>query len=190
MMSVAQEYNVIIDAYAVAPYISPTTSGQATPINTATWNAANITQMADLFIHDVWYNPTNTTSFPGPTNGSVSGTHWAYITSYNEWLATNHPGERPCILVAYECGYSNGAPDTCTTCSSGVNEGMGGNFGNICPALNHDIQYDPVWRIYQKDFYALLQILGFTDTCFQSDITYYFYEYAWGAVLMGRSTGW
>ena len=68
-----REYNVIIDAYDVAPYIGPTASSQSNPINTATWNAANITQMADLFIHDVWYNPANTTSFVGPTNGSVSG---------------------------------------------------------------------------------------------------------------------
>ena len=180
MLSVAQEYNVIIDAYAVAPYIGPTATAQSIPINTATWNAANITQIADLFIHDVWYNPANTTSFVGPANGSVSGTHWAYITSYNAWLDANFPGTRHCILVGYEGGYSTGAPDTCTTCSSGVNEGMGGNgYGNICPYLNHDIKYDPVWRIYEKDFYALLQRLGFTDVNIYAECLYYFYQYAW-----------
>ena len=180
MLSVAQEYNVIIDAYAVAPYIGPTATAQSIPINTATWNAANITQIADLFIHDVWYNPANTTSFVGPANGSVSGTHWAYITSYNAWLDANFPGTRHCILVGYEGGYSTGAPDTCTTCSSGVNEGMGGNgYGNICPYLNHDIKYDPVWRIYEKDFYALLQRLGFRDVNIYADCLYYFYQYAW-----------
>ena len=90
------------------------------------------------------------------------------------------------FLLAYECGYSTGAPDTCTTCSSGVNEGMGENgYGNICPALNHDIQYDPVWRIYEKDFYALLQILGFTNINIQSMIAYYFYQYAWGMQTWG-----
>jgi len=179
MLSVAQEYNVIIDAYAVAPYISVTQSTQATPVNTAAWNAANITQMADLFIHDVWYNPQNTTSFVGPTNGSVAGTHWAFITSYNEWLATNHPGERPCVLIGYEAGYGNGAPPTQTTCSSGY------TASNIYYYTNHDIPYDPVWRIYEKDFYALLQLLGFTNVNIQSIIAYYFEYSAWGMQTWG-----
>ena len=186
MLSVAQQYNVIIDAYAVAPYISVTETTQSKPINAAAWGTANITQMADMFIHDVWYNPQNTTGCVGPTNGSVSGTHWAYIASYNEWLATNYPGERACILVGYEAGYGNGAPNECVTCSSGVNEGMGGNgYGNICTALNHDIPYDPVWRIYEKDYYALMQTLGFTDVNIQSIIAYYFYQSAWGMQTWG-----
>ena len=186
MLSVAQQYNVIIDAYAVAPYISVTETTQSIPINVAAWGTANITQMADMFIHDVWYNPQNTTEYVGPTNGSVSGTHWAYIAGYNEWLATNYPEERPCILVGYEAGYGNGAPNECVTCSSGVNDGMCGNgYGNICPALNRDISYDPVWRIYEKDFYALMQILGFTDVNIQSIITYYFYQSVWDMQTWG-----
>ena len=187
MLSVAQTYNVIIDAYTVACYIFPTENSQATPISTAAWNAASIPQMADLFIHDVWYNPTNTTSFVGPTNGSVPGTHWAYIQSYNTWLAANFPGSRPCVLCSYECGFSQGAPDTCTTCSSGVNLGMGGSgYGNICPALNRDISYDPVWRIYEKDFYALMQSLGFTDMTIQSNVAYYFYQSDWAMFVWGH----
>ena len=177
VLPVAQEYNVIYDAYEVAEYISPINNAT----NIATWNLASIPQMADLFIHDVYYNPANTTEYIGPVDGSVSGTHWAIIKSYNEWLAANVPGSRPCILCSYECGYSDGAPDGCTTCSSGMNLGMGGSgFGNICPDLNHDISYDPVWRIYEKDFYTLLQSYGFTDINVQSYVMYYFYETAWG----------
>ena len=179
MLSVAQTYNVIIDAYAVAPYIGVTQNSQATPVNTATWNTANITQMADLFIHDVWYNPANTSSFVGPTNGSVAGTHWAYITAYNEWLATNYPGERPCILIGYESGYTNGSPPTQTTCSNGY------TASNIYYYTDHDISYDPVWRIYEKDYYALIQSLGFTDCHIQSVVGYYFQSYAWGMQTWG-----
>ena len=181
------EHNVIVDAYFIAPYISPTASTQATPISTASWNAANITQMADLFIHDVWHNPLNTTGFVGPQDGSVAGTHWNAIATYNAWLDANHPGTRHMVLVGYEGDYSIGAPDTCTTCSSGVNYGFDSaqGFGNITPYLNHDIQYDPVWRIYEKDYFALLQNLGFSNINNQSIIIYYFYEMAWGTFYWG-----
>ena len=186
MIPVLEQYDVIIDSYDVAPYIGPTAGSQANPVNTATWNAANPTQMADLFIHDVWYNPQNTTSFVGPTNGSVPGTHWALINGYNAWLDANHPGTRHCVLCAYECGYSTGCPNTCTTCRSGVNLGVGGSgYGNICTALNRDVSYDPVWRIYEKDFYALLQVLGFSDINIQSLVMYYFYQYAWDVCSWG-----
>ena len=51
--------------------------------------------------------------------------------------------------------------------------------------MNHDIQYDPVWRIYQNDYCALLQSLGFTDIHLQSDVIYYFAQYCWGMYIWG-----
>ena len=103
------DHNVIADAYFVAPYISPTSTTQSTPISTASWNAANSTQMADMFIHDVYYNTANTTSFIGPQDGSIAGTHWNAITTYNAWLDANHPGTRHMVLVGYEGDYNIGA---------------------------------------------------------------------------------
>src|SRR5208337_5322758 len=80
----------------------------------------------------------------------------------------------------------SGAPDTGTTCSSGVNLGMSGSgYGNIGTDLNRDISYDPVWRIYEKDYFALLQRLGFSDINIQSLVMYYFYQYAWDVYSWG-----
>ena len=61
----------------------------------------------------------------------------------------------------------------------------GQGFGNISTYLNHDIQYDPVWRIYEKDYFALLQNLGFSNINNQSIIMYYFYQMAWGTFVPG-----
>jgi len=112
--------------------------------------------MADLLIHDIYYTS-------GDLNPYLSG-HQANISGYNAWLNTNFPGTRHCILYGYEGGYGAGAPSACT----------------YEYQENHDVAYDPVWRIYEKDFYAMMQNAGFADLCLYSYNIYYFYDQTWG----------
>ena len=53
-------------------------------------------------------------------------------------------------------------------------------YGNVVPCWNHDIQYDPVWRIYQKDVYALLQANSLVEFASYSYSWFAFYEQFWG----------
>ncbi len=170
MLGYAQAVGIPIDAYAVAPYLSP--GNDAAPSGTvadiAAWNgSASIAQMADLCIHEWMYDPTSV----GGTNDLAA--HNSAIASYNTATGNN------CQLIGYEGGYAAGAPNDCT---SSLIPGMSAyGYGNVVPCWNHDIEFDPVWRIYEKDYYAWLQNNGFTGFATYSHSLYYFYQSCWGA---------
>ena len=181
------EHNVIVDAYLIAPYINPVSNA----VNTASYNAWRIpTQMADMFIHEVWYNPSNTT-------GAYRSSGWisvrlslgASIAQYNAWLDANHPGTRHMVLVGYEGGYSSGAPDSCSTCSSGVNLGMGGNgFGKHLPILERlYLGRFGLENLRERYYGHCCRTWGCSNTNTQSVIIYYFYRDGLERVRLGAA---
>jgi len=123
--------------------------------------------MCDLLAHSYCCDPCNVLS--------DWADHISNINAYNAATGNN------CTIISYEGGYFNGCTNTCTV-NSGPRAGMSiYGYGNITPAWNHDIQYDPVWGIYEKDFYGLLQDYGFEGLAIYSRSLYYFYQTAWGA---------
>src|SRR5208337_694513 len=132
----AQAVGVPIDAYAVAPYLGPgnDSAPNGTAADIAAWDgSASIAQMADLCIHEWIFDPTSV----GGTNDLTA--HNSAISAYNAATGNN------CKLIGYEGGYQNGAPNGCTSPLVPYNSGLG--YG-ISQFWNHDIEFDPVWRIY------------------------------------------
>ena len=167
-LAIAQGIGVPVDAFAVAPYWNPENSA----LNIAAWNGCtSIPQMADLAVHDLVFNPNNQTI-------NSASDHNNAIASYNAATGNN------CVLIGYEGGSSTGAPDGCGgSVGLGVssNPGVSSNgYGNVVVRWNHDIYYDPVWRIYEKDLYAWMQHWGYKDFAMYAHSFYTGYQTVWG----------
>ena len=92
-------YGHLIDGITVAAYLGPENASA----NVVAWNNCTaITQMADLLIHDIYYN-----AGAGTNCIFLLAAHNSYIASYNTWLAANGGGT--CVLTGYEGDYSSGA---------------------------------------------------------------------------------
>jgi len=145
-LSFAITAGVQIDAYAVAPYLTPD-SGAAS-VNA--WNnSATIAQMGDLWIHDQYYNNSNTlAAYNGNSSGAAGASHLGNIAHYNAAMGGN------CYLIAYEGSYSTGTP------------------GNNMATLSRDIPLHPNWRIIEQDLYALFQQTGYSDICIEDYDSY------------------
>ena len=164
MLSIAQGIGTPIDAVAIAPYIGPDSSTAS--VNA--WNAcSSIAQMADLLINEWWFDPDNPNcgtanlGIPGQAGSGFNGV----IYAYNQATGNN------CTLIGYEGGYQTGCPSD-------------------DPARNHDIEKDPVWRIYEKDYYAWLQQYGFTGCATYAHSLYYYAANCWGVYkFIGQQPG-
>ena len=147
MLNLAVANDVTIDISAVGAYINPDT-GTA---SVTAWNdSATIPQIVDLWVHDLYYNTTQFSSFLAGQQSNIG--------SYNS--ATGGT----CSLYGYEGGFSAGTA----------------NNANNATTLSHDMPYDPKWLIIEQDFYALLQRSGFVDFCITDYSLYYFYNSNWG----------
>jgi hypothetical protein len=152
-LQLASYYDVPIDANAVAPYVNLDDSSATI----AAWNSSTIQQMADLWVHDMYYNTRAWSSW--------TASQQAYIAQYNATPASpNYNGTAgTCFLYGYEAGF--GAPP------DGINNGA---------TISHDIVYDPDWLIIEQDFYALLQTSGFVNANLYSYDIYYYGTANWG----------
>jgi hypothetical protein len=147
MLNLAVANDVTIDISAVGAYINPDTS----TASVTAWNdSATIPQIVDLWVHDLYYNTTQFSSFLAGQQSNIA--------SYNS--ATGGT----CSLYGYEGGFSAGTA----------------NNANNATTLSHDMPYDPNWLIIEQDFYALLQRSGFVDFCITDYSLYYFYNSNWG----------
>ena len=81
------------------------------------------------------------------------------IASFNAATGGN------CILHAYEGGYSS---------AGSSNQLQGEWYG-----LSHDVRYLPVWRIYEKDFFALIQQIGYKEFTIYAHTLYWYYQNCW-----------
>ncbi len=166
-LSDAQSYNVKMDAIGVAPYYSMDSGAPSTVF----CNNASLDQMADLLMHQVYY--FGVANFYGNTLNPQ-------IAAYNEASGCN------CVLYSYENGYSTG----CSTNAAGP---TGGN-GWFNWQASADIRYLPVWRIYEKDFFAWMQTNGYNTVHVYSFSLYYSYQncwniYAWINQQLGMGDG-
>ncbi|MGO9815803.1 MAG: beta strand repeat-containing protein [Isosphaeraceae bacterium] len=152
-LQLASYYDVPIDANAVAPYVNLDDSSATI----AAWNSSTIQQMADLWVHDMYYNTQAWSSW--------TASQQAYIAQYNATPASpNYNGTAgTCFLYGYEAGF--GAPP------NGINNGA---------TISHDIVYDPDWLIIEQDFYALLQASKFVNANLYSYDIYYDGTANWG----------
>ena len=146
-------YGVQIDALGIAPY----TSSNSEAPTTVFCNNATPSQMADVFIHQIYYLGIG---FPGNTAPILS-----QIASYNASTGYN------CIFYSYEGGYAYG-------CSTGSSGPAGTNLWYNWQATA-DIRYMPVWRIYEKDYFAWVQTNGWKVFHVYSFSLYYFYQNCW-----------
>ena len=151
---------VQIDEIGIAPYYAM--DGSLSSIQFC--NNATLNQMADLLGHQMYYLP-GTVSFSTGVPGSEFSTSLEFIDSYN--AATGYD----CKLYGYEGGYSFG-------CAIGARGPTGCNFWFYWLA-SFDIRYLPVWRIYEKDFYALCQTAGYAELQTYAESLYYFYSNCW-----------
>lgn len=172
---IAKELNVNVDAFGLAVYYSMDNSNSSTTF----CNNSTINQIADLLIHQIYYLPGSVAWNNGIPGNEFSGPLSA-INSYN--IATGNN----CVLYSYEGGYSTG----CSTNSYGP---MGSNYfySNM---VSSDVRYMPVWRIYEKDFYAMIQENGYSvmHTYAYSLYTYYqnkWMIYAWPNQKPGKGDG-
>ncbi len=152
-LQIAAYYGVTIDTHAAAPYIN-LDNGAAT---ISAWNNANIQQMIDIYVHDMYYNQQGWPAW--------LASHRALMGAYNATsVSPNFNGTTgTCFLYGYEGGF--GAPPP------GINN---------CTALSHDLPFDPNWLIIEQDFYALLQESGFVNVNLYSYDIYYDSSANWG----------
>ena len=153
---------VQIDDIGIAPYYAMDMSLSSVQF----CNNATINQIADLLIHQVYYLP-GSVSFNTGVPGSEFSTTLAFIDSYN--TATGYD----CQLYGYEGGYSYGAPNVVTPA------GPTGNNLWFNYQASFDVRYLPVWRIYEKDFYAFCQTAGYVMVNTYAESLYYFYGNCW-----------
>ena len=161
-LSIAQTMTppVQIDAIGIAPYFGMDNSLSSIQL----CNNATLNQIADLMGHQMYYLP-GTVSFSTGVPGSELSTSLTMIASYNTATGYN------CKLYGYEGGYSSG-------CASGAYGPTGNNFWfSWCVSM--DVRYLPVWRIYEKDFYALCQTAGYEAVETYAESLYYFYSSCW-----------
>ena len=110
------------------------------------------------------------------------------MATYNTWLATynatNGTSYPPAVIYGYEGGYACGLPSGCTLSNSNASgySGTAGGFGIICLATSHDIIYNPAWRIYEKDFFALVQASGFVDNAIYGYCYPAYYANLWSVI--------
>ena len=187
MVRLATANNVIFNAYAINTYYGSDSdtasvaycnsllpqSGLNNPDNTA--------QICDYLIHSLYYYPNNFPSY-------ISGGHSSNVATYNTWLATynatNGTSYPPAVIYGYEGGYACGLPSGCTLSNSNASgySGTAGGFGIICLATSHDIIYNPAWRIYEKDFFALVQASGFVDNAIYGYCYPAYYANLWSVI--------
>ena len=102
-------------------------------------------------------------------NTGIIGNQFA---DQNSLMATyNNATGYNCKIYGYEGGYSAGAsadPVALTSANGWYNW-----------RLSSDIRYLPVWRIYEKDYYALCQTGGYTTMNLYSLYLYPSYQYCW-----------
>ena len=159
---------VEIDALGVAPYA---TSDSSSP-TTAFCNNATPSQMADVFIHQIYYL--------GIAHPSDPATLVPQIAAYNATTGYN------CILYSYEGGYAIGCPQNAY--------GPTNDNGWYNWQMSADIRYMPVWRIYEKDFFAYCQTSGWQTLNIYALSLYYLYQncwniYTWPYQTMGIGDG-
>ena len=148
-LDVAKANGWTIDAIGIAPYLFT----EATPYNAEVADTYDDEQLIDMFVHDLYFNPT--------TYNLWAKTARDGIARYNE--ATGNK----CVLMAYEGGFEMIVPSPQPLTKPYHVE------------RNHDIAYNPNWRIAEQDFYAWEQANGFTGANVYS-LSQYWNPQGWG----------
>lgn len=117
------------------------------------WDAADDEQAIDLYIHDLYYNATG--------GGSFANQMLAHANTVNTHNANT--GDQ-CVLYGYEGGLQLAVPA----------------WASNLLTRTRDLAYNPNWRIFEQDFYALLQTHGFARLNLYSYSIYYQLSYNWG----------
>ena len=165
IMTLAQNHvpPIQVDYMGMAPYCIADYSASTTAFN----NQATVSQSADLFIHQIYYKP-GVSSFNSGVPGSEFSAQDGILATYHNLTGYT------CKIYGYEAGYQSG--------SSYISYGPLSRNGWFNYWLSSDIRYLPVWRIYEKDFYAMCQVGGYTTLNLYSLYLYPYGPNQWNVV--------
>ena len=148
------------DYMGMAPYIIADSGAPSSVFD----NNATLNQAADAFIHQVFYLAA-TASFNTGIIGNQFADQNSIMATYNNATGYN------CKIYGYEGGYQTGS----SVNSSGPKNANGWYNWR----LSSDIRYLPVWRIYEKDFFAMCQTGGYTTLSLYAMYLYPSYQSCW-----------
>ncbi len=193
--------NMVVQVYTINTYCfgdmqTNTTGSGAAYVNSflpqsGSNNPDLVPAICDYVYHNVRYNMTSSTYVSTlAAQNAIMAQYNSYLQTYNATNGTNYP---PLQLYGYEGDMAGACPKNVPSNPLYPGSDSQGNTW-VSYAVNHDVIYDPVWRIYQKDLYALEQQSGFVDVARYAYSLYWFYNatwnyYSWVGQQAGKGDG-